>query len=305
MEKKTSLRQLYQHKKRTKRLHDDSKSASSSKKARPLSSPKTPHNPSTTPTILPPSTSTSSSVSKKPILSKSLLQAQQKLSGAQFRWLNEQLYTTPSDDAMRLFSGDPKLFDIYHEGFRRQVLSWSVNPLDVIIDELLQSERSTTLKVGDFGCGEARLAQTLSDECFPSKPPQMQRPRFEIHSFDLVAPNKYVTVADIKRVPLENASLDVAVFCLSLMGTNISEFIQEAHRTLEVGGLLIIAEVRSRFETCPPEKFVKNVEVIGFSLLRQELTSKMFSMFWFTKNHKPSIKSIPKIALKPCKYKKR
>ena len=33
-------------------------------------------------------------------------------------------------------------------------------------------------------------------------------------------------------LPLEDASLDVAIFCLSLMGSNYVEFLREAHRVL-------------------------------------------------------------------------
>lgn len=35
----------------------------------------------------------------------------EKLSGARFRWLNEQLYTTPGDKSFKLFQEKPELFD--------------------------------------------------------------------------------------------------------------------------------------------------------------------------------------------------
>lgn len=37
------------------------------------------------------------------------------------------------------------------------------------------------------------------------------------------------------QVPLEDESVDVAVFCLSLMGTNIRDFLEEANRVLKPG----------------------------------------------------------------------
>lgn len=37
------------------------------------------------------------------------------------------------------------------------------------------------------------------------------------------------------QVPLSPASVDVAVFCLSLMGTNLVDFLTEAHRVLKLG----------------------------------------------------------------------
>ena len=50
---------------------------------------------------------------------------------------------------------------------------------------------------------------------------------------------------------LPNGCLNVAVFCLSLMGTNYLDFLREAHRTLAPRGLLRIAEVASRMADVP------------------------------------------------------
>jgi ribosomal RNA-processing protein 8 len=47
------------------------------------------------------------------------------------------------------------------------------------------------------------------------------------------------------NVPLKSKTVDVAVFCLSLMGTNLADFLREAHRALKDVGILKIAEVRS------------------------------------------------------------
>lgn len=57
-----------------------------------------------------------------------------KLESSRFRWINEQLYTIPGDEAFSMFKGDTSLFDVYHQGFRRQVEQWPINPVDVIID---------------------------------------------------------------------------------------------------------------------------------------------------------------------------
>lgn len=87
-----------------------------------------------------------------------------------------------------------------------------------------------------MGCGEARLAKEVGS-------------LHKVHSFDLGdGGNKTITICDIRNVPLVSATADVVVFCLSLMGTNAEDFIAEASRVLKPGGMLLIAEVRSRVE---------------------------------------------------------
>ena len=49
------------------------------------------------------------------------------------------------------------------------------------------------------------------------------------------------------NVPLENESIDAAIFCLSLMGVDYGDALVEASRVLRDKGKLFIAEVRSRF----------------------------------------------------------
>ena len=68
-----------------------------------------------------------------------------------------------------------------------------------------------------MGCGDAVLGTSLSSSN-------------KVYSFDLVSKNDNVIAADIANVPLQNNSVDIVVFCLSLMGSNISDFLTEAHR---------------------------------------------------------------------------
>jgi hypothetical protein len=49
------------------------------------------------------------------------------------------------------------------------------------------------------------------------------------------------------HTPLDDATLDVAVFSLSLMGLNYADYLKEAHRTLRFGGFLKIAEPITRW----------------------------------------------------------
>lgn len=94
-------------------------------------------------------------------------------------------------------------------------------------------------KIIDLGCGEGILEELLSSlKIFES-----------IESYDLVSTKSHIKVADIKSLPLEDKSIDLAVFCLSLMGTNYLEFIVEALRVLKLNGRIMISEVISRFRS--------------------------------------------------------
>jgi hypothetical protein len=63
-----------------------------------------------------------------------------------------------------------------------------------------------------------------------------------VYSFDHIAINDKVTACDMKNTGLPDDVLDVAVFSLSLMGKNWSDYIIEAKRCLATNGYLLIAE---------------------------------------------------------------
>ena len=97
----------------------------------------------------------------------------------------------------------------------------------------------------DLGCGDAKLAQAVQDSASRSSAPHPSK--LDVKSFDLAASNSFVTVADIRSLPLPDASVDVAIFCLALMGTNWVDFVEEAYRVLRWKGECWVAEVASRF----------------------------------------------------------
>uniref|UniRef100_A0A8C5MMG8 Ribosomal RNA-processing protein 8 n=1 Tax=Leptobrachium leishanense TaxID=445787 RepID=A0A8C5MMG8_9ANUR len=212
---------------------------------------------------------------------------EQRLNSARFRYINQQLYTSHSKEARRLFRSDPEAFTIYHSGFSQQVQRWPVNPITEITKYI--KNRPASLVVADFGCGDALLARSV---------------RNKVHSFDLLALNEHVTVCDIAKVPLLDESVDIAVFCLSLMGTNFTEFLREANRVLRMGGVLLVAEVSSRFEDVRP--FLSAMAQLGFKNVAKSTESSHFFLFEFSKSGSPGSRAThPGLALKPCLYKKR
>lgn len=199
----------------------------------------------------------------KPVAELTPLQAsmRQKLISARFRHLNQSLYTTPSSKSLATFQQNPEMFTEYHEGFRRQVEVWPENPVDgysLLIrrrgklrrdmrgqptqekTELTPLPRTDgTCRIADLGCGDAGLSTGLQSD--------LKKFNLKIHSFDLQSPSPLVTRADIANLPLEDGSIDIAIFCLALMGTNWIDFIEEAFRILRWKGELWIAEIKSRF----------------------------------------------------------
>ena len=300
------------------------------------------------PTVEEPSTATATTDGKESNKQSSLqVSYQERLSGSRFRILNEELYTTTSQAAFERFSRQPELFDEYHIGFRHQVEHWPVNPVQVLVEKVKQQQeqdKTQSLVVADFGCGDAELAHQL----LQSNNNDNDKTAFTVHSFDLVARGPHadlITACDCAgNIPLPAQSVDVGIFCLSLMGTNLADFVREAHRVLRADGRLHIAEVRSRFEnnnnnnsnknsninknknSNPKKKqqsrrsggegeggeddkdplhvFLVTLERLGFTCVQKDRSNKMFVVLELKKNGKKPKKALAFTA-KPCIYKRR
>ncbi|EED91833.1 predicted protein [Thalassiosira pseudonana CCMP1335] len=226
-----------------------------------------------------------------------------RLTSSRFRELNEELYTQSSHHSFEQFTSQPELFEQYHVGFRKQVKEWPVNPVDVICRKIVSGKKQVV--VADFGCGDAKLAERLFNSWCP----------FKVHSFDLVSGgNPLVTPADISNVNLPNESVDVGVYCLALMGTNVADFVREGWRVLKFGGALRVAEVRSRFETASAgeetrddgDEFISLMERCGFQCTHMDQSNKMFLFMDFVKaDGSKGLSDKERFTAKPCIYKRR
>ncbi|EEB08555.1 rRNA methyltransferase Rrp8 [Schizosaccharomyces japonicus yFS275] len=240
--------------------------------------------------------STKTAPPKRPKLTSLQQKMKEKLDGAAFRWINEKLYTTDSADAVKLFSEHPEMFHTYHTGFRHQVESWPENPVDIFIGfikEQFFEDKKRDVYIADLGCGDAKIAL----ECASMK-------HIHVSSFDLVAHNERVTAADIAHLPLEAGTMDVAIFCLSLMGTNLDTFLREAHRVLKPDGELWVAEIKSRFTDKRGKVFGEELTKVGFELEHMYEENKMFTLFQFRRVEQGETDTLP-VLLNPCIYKRR
>lgn len=192
------------------------------------------------------------------------------------------------------------------------MVHWPVNPVDLFIQQLNKDLNNNNnnnnrklITVVDMGCGEAKIMQTFIKNEF-----------VKVHSFDLAASHPDVIVCDMSRVPLPDSSVDIVIFCLSLMNTNFIDAIREAKRILKPKtGILRIAEVESRFEQ-GPNKFIHAVEENGFQKRNLNSQYKVFLLFEFVSsdikivknnntNNMKSKENNNEVILKPCLYKKR
>ncbi|KAJ0022318.1 hypothetical protein NQD34_009808 [Periophthalmus magnuspinnatus] len=155
---------------------------------------------------------------------------EQRLESARFRYINEVLYSSSSREARRMFTQDKEAFWVYHRGYSAQVQRWPDNPVDQIIQFIKQ--KPTSLVVADFGCGDCKIAKNVKNK---------------VHSFNLVATCEMVTACDMANVPLKDSSVDIVVFCLSLMGTNLADFLKEANRVLKRGVSYVCFEYKKSF----------------------------------------------------------
>jgi hypothetical protein len=169
-----------------------------------------------------------------------------------FSKMNNRWYATASNKTHIRLEANPEEWAHYHTMYQELRKKWDVVPFQEEIHWLKQRSGST---VGDFGCGEALIAAAVGD-------------RHQVYSYDHVAVNGSVFACDIAAVPLEDESLDVAIFCLSLMGANFTDYIREAHRCLHIDGDLHIWEPASYFDDV--EQFAHDLGRLGFDVLQPE-----------------------------------
>uniref|UniRef100_A0A8B9N8X8 Ribosomal RNA-processing protein 8 n=1 Tax=Accipiter nisus TaxID=211598 RepID=A0A8B9N8X8_9AVES len=100
--------------------------------------------------------------------------------------------------------------------------------------------------------------------------------------------------AGVWQVPLAAESVDVAVFCLALMGTNLQEILEEANRVLKQGP--------GAGWGCRLPRGGPGAEAV----LPQDLSSAFFHLLEFAKTGRPRRqRPAPGLRLRPCLYKRR
>jgi ubiquinone/menaquinone biosynthesis C-methylase UbiE len=157
-------------------------------------------------------------------------------------------YSQTTGDRLK---ANPEEWYQYHTLYRAARETWQEIPYEKIA-EILQKKPDWV--IGDFGCGEAKLAELLPNI---------------VHSYDHIAINEKVIACDIAHTPLKDETLDVAVFSLSLMGLNYADYLKEAYRTLKDGGSLLIAETMSRW-TDKKQELIDTIRNSRFTIISEK-----------------------------------
>jgi hypothetical protein len=162
-----------------------------------------------------------------------------------FREYNRGWSTKKSNTLHGELTKDPTSWHHYHALYREARKDWSERPYEVIAGKIINRP---DFIVGDFGCGDNLLKQYLNGN--------------KVYSFDHVGIDDSVIACDISNVPLEDNTLDVAVFSLSLMGSNYTEYIKEGYRTLRSYGKVYICEPLKSWEN--EQELIKTISDCGF-----------------------------------------
>jgi hypothetical protein len=151
-----------------------------------------------------------------------------------FKNFNTKLIMSTSENNFKRIQKDPESWYAYHSALNENKKKWSFDPNEEWIEKISKMKKS--FKIGDFGCGEAMIARTFGKNR-------------TVHSFDLHSDDKeLVQECNIKSTPLKNESIDIAVYNLSLMGTDWKDFIKEAQRVLEFQGRLFISDTENHLK---------------------------------------------------------
>jgi SAM-dependent methyltransferase len=166
-----------------------------------------------------------------------------------FTNLNNRWSTSRSTTTHSRLKEDPSEWYLYHTLYREARKGWAEQPFQQIAQRI---RLRPDWVVGDFGCGECLLAEALCDN--------------QVIGLDHIRWNENVLACDISSTPLEDASLDVAVFSLSLMGVNWVDYLKEAYRTLKPYGHLFIAEPAKKWQDRIGE-LEEAVKAVGFRIM--------------------------------------
>lgn len=167
----------------------------------------------------------------------------------EFSVMNQRFNTSRSETTHERLSADPGEWHEYHRLYSESRKTWTEIPVEVIAQELAKKPNKV---IGDFGCGQRLLGKSITNK---------------VYAFDHIAVDSEVITCDMANTGQSEGIIDVAVFCLSLMGTNWRDYLVEAHRLLKDDGQLRIAETASQWRDI--DELTNAIKNVGFEIIGQ------------------------------------
>ena len=164
--------------------------------------------------------------------------------------IHQKASTSSSKHMNEFFKSNPDKWREYHSIRERNKKEWVEDPIAVIADKLNKNNHQI---IADLGCGMNQLKTLVSSYS-------------QWYSFDHYSDDDTVIKADVSDLKeyLQDNSVDAAVFCMSLWGTNYMDYIKEAYRYLNYGGIMYIAEPKDKINQ---EELIGGAMQIGFEII--------------------------------------
>jgi superfamily II DNA or RNA helicase len=178
--------------------------------------------------------------------------------------------TCRSNTMHERFQKNKDEFIEYHRQREIAKREWQEDPVDRVA-EIISDWSGRFNRIADMGCGMNKLKSVLTNR--------------EVQGFDHYSEDSSVIQSDMSNLKgiVSDESYDVAVFCLSLWGTNYDDYFVEAHRILRLDGRMIIVEPETKFGNDERfdsiENFINKVENYGFE--RKGNYVKRFGFVYF------------------------
>ena len=176
--------------------------------------------------------------------------------------MHKQVFHVNSKKVHQMLKEDPQWIIEYHNEYRKSRQTWDVIPYEYYIKKL--NEMSPRLKIGDFGCGEAKIRESLGDNRVKS----IDHVAIEYQD---IAKTKNIISCDMVDVSdyINDEALDVAVFSLSMWGDNWKSYFKEANRCLAKNGYLFVCETTAKMNSWL-KGLDNTLKKEGFDVLKKE-----------------------------------
>ena len=184
--------------------------------------------------------------------------------------LHQKYIIMNSKNLHEQFQTNTQLWYEYHDILKENESSFEEEniPRNRIIKELEKIKTKRTIQIADLGCGLAKISNHFQNHS-----------KFHFINYDHISCDEKVISQDITNLPDEEYSIEIAILCMSLWGSNCKDAIKEAYRILETGGKLYIIEPSKRwiqFDTME-NKLKTSLEQSGFKIKEEQIDK--FSFF--------------------------